>query len=104
MIRRATGPARPEGPARRPNRSGSSDGEDELALEVAPLERSVRIDDALEGERLLHVDAEFTLLDELDQTAQADRIGVGHDAAEAQAGCLIAGGELRIVIGYCCQR
>ncbi len=40
-----------------------SDGEDEFALEVAGVEESVGVGDALERERLLHVDAELALFD-----------------------------------------
>ena len=40
-----------------------SDGEDELALEVTAVEQPVRVGDALERERLLHVDPEPALFD-----------------------------------------
>ena len=40
-----------------------SDGEDELALEVTAVQQPVRIRDALERERLLHVDPEPALFD-----------------------------------------
>src|SRR3954470_21482685 len=89
---------------RRSRRARESDGEDELSLEVAVLEHSVRIDDALEGEGLLHVDSKLVLVDELGKTAQADRVGIDHDAAEAHAGCRATGGELRIVIFHRCQQ
>src|SRR4051812_49070653 len=76
-----------------------SEGEDELAPQVAGVQQAMGVGDALERERLLHVDPEPALLDELDETAQADRIGVDRDAAEAQAGRLVAGDEVLVLLG-----
>jgi hypothetical protein len=59
----------------------------------------VRVGDALERERLLHVDPESALFDEFDESSQGDRIGVDRDAAEAHAGRLKFGGEPRILLG-----
>ncbi len=46
-----------------------SDAEDQLALEVSAVEQPVRVGDALERERLLHVGAEPALFDEFDETS-----------------------------------
>ncbi|MFJ9900985.1 hypothetical protein ACIQPR_47520 [Streptomyces sp. NPDC091280] len=72
-----------------------SHSEDELALEVTAVEQPVRVDDALEQERLLYGDPEPALFDELGETSQGNRIGVARDTAEAQANRLAPGDDLR---------
>jgi YVTN family beta-propeller protein len=60
---------------------------------VTAVEQPVRVGDALERERLLHVDPEPALFDEFDETSQGDRVRVDRDATEAQAGRLELGGS-----------
>ncbi len=58
------------------------------------VQQPVRVGDALERERLLYVDPELALFDEVDETSQGDRILIDGDTDEAHAGRLILGDEL----------